>query len=182
MTDYRRRRFPGGYYFFTVITHNRRPIFKSDAARRYLRQAWVQTQSQRPFKTVALCLMPDHLHCVWKLPEDDFNYSDRWSAIKSCFTRLWLASGGGEIDPSPSRRKKRERGIWQRRFWEHQIRDWEDLERHVLYIHTNPLKHGLVEHPQQWPWSTWHKYYKRGFYSQEPSGRIDLEDMFGAGE
>lgn len=182
MTDYRRRKFPGGYYFFTVITHQRRPIFSHASARHYLKQAWLQTQTEKPFENVALCLMPEHLHCVWKLPDGDFNYSQRWASIKSRFTRLWLSDGGIEANQTPSRRNKRERGVWQRRFWEHQIRDWEDLENHVCYIHTNPLKHGLVEHPQQWPWSTWHKYYKKGFYSQTPTSIINADNIFGAGE
>lgn len=182
MTNYRRYKFPGGYYFFTVITHHRRPIFNDAAARFYLKQAWLQTQTDKPFDTVVLCLMPEHRHCVWKLPDDDFNYSLRWASIKSRFTRLWLSDGGCEANQTHSRRSKRERGVWQRRFWEHQIRDWDDLENHVRYIHTNPLKHGLVEHPQQWPWSTWHKYYQKGFYSQEPAGIINADNIFGAGE
>ncbi len=109
MTDYRRRKYPGGYYFFTVITHDRRPLFVHEGARACLRQAWVQTHAKRPFKTIALCLMPDHLHCVWKLPDNDFNYSCRWASIKSGFTRLWLLIGGQQADQSPSRIKKRER-------------------------------------------------------------------------
>ena len=108
--------------------------------------------------------MPDHIHCVWRLPAGDSDYSVRWAMVKNAFTRLYLSSGGTEAEQSWSRKKKRERGVWQRRFWEHQIRDEQDLHRHVDYIHYNPLKHGLVESVDSWPWSTYHRFVRSGFY------------------
>jgi len=100
---------------------------------------------------IAVCLLPDHLHCIWRLPEDDCDFSLRWARIKAGFTRRYLAAGGTECGQSTSRVNKRERGIRQRRFWEHQIRNETDLRRHMDYIHYNPVKHGLVEHVEDWP-------------------------------
>ena len=131
----------------------------------------------------AICLLPDHLHCIWKLPDGDCDFSYRWSAIKSDFARTYLSAAGKEILQSPSRLKKRERGIWQRRFWEHQIRDETDLQRHIDYIHYNPMKHELVNRVEDWPWSTYHKYVHDGFYLHKPreETRKDFSKIF-AGE
>jgi putative transposase len=164
MTDYRRAKFEGGYYFFTVVTYNRLAFLTSDCARSCLRQAIEKAKKQNYFEVIAFCLLPEHLHCVWKLPDGDDDYSIRWSRIKSGFTSLYLKSGGIEGTQNPSRTAKRERGIWQRRFWEHLIRDEKDLQRHVDYIHYNPLKHELVEHVEDWPWSSYHRYVLRNNY------------------
>ena len=164
MTNYRRANFEGGYYFFTLVTYKRRRFLTSDLARRCLRAAWQQAQLRDHFDVVALCLLPDHLHCVWKLPEGDCDFSLRWSRIKAGFTMRYCHAGGTEYVQSHSRDRKRERGVWQRRFWEHQIRDEEDLRRHVDYIHYNPVKHGLVGLISDWPWSTYHRYVREGFY------------------
>ena len=166
MTDYRRANFPGGYYFFTVVTYDRRAIFTDPVARACLHTAWTQTKRQMPFEDVALCLLPNHLHCVWKLPADDADFSLRWARIKAGFTRRYLIAGGTESNQSRSRRRKRERGIWQRRFWEHQIRDERDLQRHIDYIHYNPVKHGLVENVEDWPWSSYHHWVREMPYPQ----------------
>ena len=164
MTNYRRTRFEGGYYFFTVVTYGRTPFLTEPLARECLRAARHETRPSQPFDIVALCLLPDHLHCIWNLPDGDGEFSVRWASIKAGFTRRYLSSGGREAAQSISRQRKRERGIWQRRFWEHQIRDESDLQRHVDYIHYNPVKHGLVEDVELWPWSTYHKYVKNGTY------------------
>lgn len=176
MTSYRRAKFPGGYYFFTLVTHDRREILISPLGRDCLRRAWKEIQSKSPFTTVALCLMPDHLHCIWQMTPGDCDYSSRWAGIKSRFTRYWLAGGGTESGQSASRHKKRERGIWQRRFWEHQIRDWKDLAVHIKYVHFNPVKHEFVEHPRDWVWSTYPKYEKGGFYLKEILDTIQEAD------
>ncbi len=164
MTNYRRARFCGGYYFFTVVTYKRRPFLVDEVSRTCLRNAWRRVRKNRPFEVVAFYLLPEHLHCVWLLPEGDNDFSQRWMLIKKGFTRRYLRAGGQESGQSRSREKKRERGIWQRRFWEHQIRDEEDLHRHVDYIHYNPVKHGLVEAVEDWPWSTYHRFVRDGFY------------------
>jgi putative transposase len=164
MTDYRRADLEGGRYFFTVVTYDRRAFLTDFLARQCLHAAWKETRQRSPFEVIAVCLLPDHLHCVWKLPERDCDFSLRWARIKAGFTRRYLAGGGAESKQGPSRAGKRERGIWQRRFWEHQIRDETDLQRHVDYIHYNPVKHGLAERVEDWPWSSYHRYAKARTY------------------
>ena len=166
MTNYRRATFAGGHYFFTLVTHQRRRFLFDDLARQCLRNAWHKVDRKHPFDVVALCLLPDHLHCLWKLPPGDHAYSQRWQLIKKDFSRNYLHAGGREGAQSVSRQQKRERGIWQRRFWEHQIRDEIDLARHIDYIHYNPVKHGLVQKVADWPWSTYHRFVRTGFYRQ----------------
>src|SRR5690606_19583253 len=135
MPDFRRWYVPGGTYFFTLVTHERRPLFLSELARRLLRESLQAQKEKRPFEIVAMCLLPDHLHAVLTLPPGDADYSVRWRRIKEDFTEHWLASGGDEGSLSDSRRKRKERGVWQRRFWEHTVRDDADLHRCVDYTH-----------------------------------------------
>lgn len=179
MSHYRRARFPGGYYFFTVVTYKRRPLFLDETARACLRHAWREVQRRRPFEVVALCLLPEHLHCVWKLPEGDSDFSQRWAAIKAVFTREYLKLHPGGDVRNPSRQRSGEAAVWQRRFWEHQIRDEADLKRHVDYIHFNPVKHALVTDLAGWPWSTYHRYVRQGYYNagSPAAGIRDLEAM-----
>ncbi|MCH9022693.1 MAG: transposase [Planctomycetes bacterium] len=167
MTDYRRAKASGQYYFFTVVTYDRRELFYEDDARRCLRHAWRVVREKRPFELTAVCLLPDHLHCVWKLPQGDADFSTRWSSIKGVFTREYLKQGGRDGLRNVSRQRRREAAVWQRRFWEHQIRDEDDLQHHVDYIHFNPVKHGLVTKVADWPWSTYHRYVKMGGYGGE---------------
>jgi putative transposase len=172
MSHYRRANLSGGYYFFTVVTYQRHKILVGELARKHLRRAFEKVRSTRYFETIAFCLLPEHLHCLWRLPEDDSDFSTRWSLIKKDFTVNYLKTGCTELTQTNSRSKHRHRGVWQKRFWEHQIRDERDLHRHVDYIHYNPVKHGLVKNIDNWPWSTYHKYIKSGRY-----GQIDLEKM-----
>lgn len=164
MADYRRNYVPGGTYFFTVVTAGRRCIFSSALGRECLRYAISDIQTTFPFTAFATVLLPDHLHSVWILPPGDDRYSTRWRRIKEEFTRTYLERGGSEYPLSASRKKKGERGIWQRRFWEHTIRDEDDLKRCVDYMHWNPCKHNLVPHPRDWPWSTFHRFVEQGEY------------------
>jgi len=172
MSDYRRVKFGGGYYFFTVVTYERRKILAAERARRHLRHAFEKVRSKRSFETIAICLLPEHLHCIWKLPDGDADFSTRWSLIKKDFTMNYLGEGGAEPAQSNSRLKHRHRGVWQKRFWEHCIRDERDLQNHVDYIHYNPVKHELVGQVGNWPWSTYHKYLESGYY-----GKVDLDRM-----
>lgn len=167
MANYQRAAFPGGYYFFTVVTYDRRPLFDEALARSCLHTAWATAKAQMPFEDVALCLLPNHLHSVWKLPEGDADFSLRWARIKAGFSHHYLEAGGIESKQSLSRQRKRERDIWQRRFWEHQIKDERDLQRHIDYTHYNPVKHGLVERVEDWPWSSYHRYAKEMSYPKE---------------
>ena len=166
MPNYKRAKFEGGYYFFTVVTYNRVELFRNETARDFLREAINKTKSRHPFETIAFCLLCNHLHCIWKLPENDSDFSMRWSSIKGLFSKAYLKIYGGRKSVSPSRSSKGEVYIWQRRFWEHQIRDEHDLQNHIDYIHYNPIKHGLVQNARDWPWSTYHKFVKEGFYGR----------------
>jgi putative transposase len=154
---YRRAQVSGGTFFFTVNLLNR----KSDLLVRKvdtLRKAFRSVQERHPFTIVAIVIMPDHLHTIWQLPEDDGDYAKRWNLIKGAFSRALPT-----IDETigSSRHAKRERGIWQRRYWEHQIRDDDDLMRHVDYIHYNPVKHGYVSQAQDWRYSSIHRAIER---------------------
>lgn len=172
MPNYRRNYVPGGTYFFTVATAGRRPILTTELARRSLRAAIHKVRDRFPFNQIAIVLLPDHLYCVWSLPENDANFSTRWRRVKEEFTREFLSQGGQEAFVSQSRHSKGERGIWQRRFWEHTIRDEDDLSRCVDYCHWYPCKHRLVSRVKDWQWSTFHQFVRDGDY-EENWGGID---------
>jgi putative transposase len=156
MPNYRRNRIPGGTYFFTVNLADRR----SDLLTREitpLRAAIRATRQKRPFKIVAWVILPDHMHCIWTLPENDSDYSARWHAIKTTFTKSQRQphqNASADANPKPS-------PIWQPRFWEHTIRDDRDLITHIDYIHHNPIKHGLATHPADWPYSTYNSNHPK---------------------
>ncbi len=116
-----------------------------------------------PFVIDAIVIMPDHLHTVWTLPEGDSDYPTRWGLIKGGFSRALPATER----LSKSRKQKGERGIWQRRFWEHVIRDENDYQRHVDYIHYNPVKHGFVKRPVDWRYSSIHRYIRQGILTSD---------------
>jgi putative transposase len=164
MPNYRRNYVPGGTYFFTVVTHERRPLFLGDGERHMLRTAFEAVRGEFPFITVAAVLLPDHLHSIWTLPQDDVDYSTRWRQIKEAFTRSFLQAGGQEGSLSASRKRHGERAIWQRRFWEHTCVDQDDLNRCIDYIHWNPVKHGLVERVRDYAWSSFHRFVEQGAY------------------
>jgi len=182
MPDYRRSILEGGTFFFTVVAYNRQPILTTPVAREILRSAWINVQERFPFTTDAVCLLPEHIHCIWTLPEGDFNYSVRWKEIKRLFTRDYLRQVGPGEFRNKSHQKQGEAAIWQRRFWEHTIQNQEDLARHVEYILFNPVKHGLVESVSGWPWSSFHQFVKLGLYPNEWGGselREDKDIAFG---
>jgi putative transposase len=162
MPDYRRWRQAAGTYFFTLVTDRRKSILTSPPFRRALHEAWAMTRLERPFETLAVVLLPDHLHCLWRLGDDD-DFSTRWRLIKARVTRA-AAQSDAQPAPASSRRKRGEATIWQRRFWEHLIRDEADLKRHTDYIHWNPVKHGLVARARDWPYSTFGRYVLLGEY------------------
>ena len=157
----------GATYFFTVVTHERRPLLIDEVARKCLRVSWRDTRRRYPFALDAVFLAPDHLHCLWRMQENDCDFSTRWRFFKRRFTELFLAHGGREGARSHSRRKRGERGVWQRRFWEHRIRDDMDYARHFDYVHFNAVKHGLAARPEDWPWSTFHRYAALGWYERD---------------
>ncbi len=163
MTEYRRAHVEGATYFFTVNAAQRRGSRLLVEHIDWLRQVIRHVRAKRPFAIDAMVVLPDHLHCIWTLPEADGDFKTRWALIKAGFSR---ALPRGER-LSASRRKRGERGIWQRRYWEHLIRDERDFERHVDYIHWNPVKHGWVGRVVEWPYSSFHSYVKRGIYSAD---------------
>jgi putative transposase len=172
MSRYRRARIEGGWFFFTLTLADRSDDLLVRHIER-LRRAYATAQKRCPFETIAICVLPDHLLAVWALPPGDADFSRRWSLIKSGFSR------GLPHNPerSPSKVAKREKGIWQRRFWEHALRNDGDLSRHVDYIHFNPIKHGYVARAGDWPYSSFHRYVARGLLpfdwggdTREPAG------------
>jgi putative transposase len=157
-------------YFFTSVTHRRQPFLTNETARICLRQAIKKVREKHPFQIVAIVLLPDHWHSVWQLPDGETDYPLRWSRIKEEFTERWIAAGGCELPQSASRKRQRYRGIWQKRYWEHTIRDENDLERCVDYIHWNPRKHNLVSQVADWKWSSFHRMVRKGQYSADWGG------------
>jgi len=164
MSNYRRADTPGACYFFTVVTFRRRDFLTDDDCRIWLRNAVIETRKPYPFTINAWVLLPDHLHCIWTLPENDNDFSVRWNGIKRRFTQSAKHRLHKAEWINASKQKHREGTIWQRRFWEHQIRDDNDYQRHMDYIHYNPVKHGLVQKVKDWPYSTFHRYLKQGVY------------------
>jgi putative transposase len=165
MTSYRRNFVPGGSFFFTVNLADRR-LSLLTVHIELLREAFRQTRQRHPFTIDAIVVLPDHVHAVWTMPDGDSDFATRWRLIKSTFSRSLPRS-----EPvSASRAAKGERGIWQRRFWEHAIRDEEDFGRHVDYVHINPLKHGLVGRMREWEASSFHRYVKLGIYPADWAG------------
>ncbi len=154
---YRRADVAGGTYFFTVNLAERKRTLLVDFIDD-LRDVMKKVKKSHPFHIDAMVILPDHLHAMWTLPVDDANYPMRWSLIKAGFSRRIPK----EERRNPSRNTKGERGIWQRRYWEHLIRDERDYENHVEYIHYNPVKHGLVKHASEWPFSSFHRYVHNG--------------------
>jgi REP-associated tyrosine transposase len=175
MTAYRRNVVAGGTYFFTANLADRRLSLLTDNIE-LLRQAFRSARRRHPFAMDAIVVLPDHLHSVWTLPEGDGDFTTRWRLIKAGFSR-----GLHHTEPiSASRSRKQERGIWQRRYWEHTIRDEGDFTRHVDYINFNPVKHRYVERVEDWPYSSFHRMVRLGFY---PAGwanpSIEAEGPFG---
>jgi putative transposase len=180
MPNYRRNYVPGGTYFFTLVTQDRRPILTTPLARRCLRDALELERSKAPFTLDAIVLLPDHLHAIWTLPEGDADYSIRWKRIKEQFTRLFLAGGGTEGKLTANRSNHDERAVWQPRFWEHTVKDEVDFENCFDYLHNNPVKHGLVDRVVAYPWSTFHRYVKAGHYAADWGCGPEMTDVRGA--
>ena len=176
MPDYRRAWHPGGTYFFTVNLLQRRG---NDLLTRHidlLRKAVSLIRQRHPFVIHGWVVLPEHLHCIIELPPDDADFATRWRLIKLTFSKAL---------PITERRSKvriarGERGIWQRRYWEHLIRDEKDFHAHMDYVHINPLKHGLVKRVNEWPYSTFHRLVEKGVYPADWAGgdenKLEYED------
>ncbi len=159
---YRRSIIPGGTYFFTLVTYNRARILAEANSISLLREAFRYVMGRHPFQLDACVILPDHLHAIWTLPDGDCDYSMRWRLIKSYFSHR-----AEEMSSvlTGSRAGKHEKAIWQRRFWEHCIRDEADFENHLHYIHYNPVKHGFVGSPGDWPYSSFKNWVRKGVYT-----------------
>jgi len=175
MSRYRRAKIEGGTFFFTLALADRSSDLLVGQIDR-LRRAYAVVQERLPFETLAICILPDHLHAVWQLPHGDTDFASRWSRFKSGFSRGLPAAA----TRSASKTAKREKGIWQRRYWEHAVRDDADFERHVDYIHYNPVKHGLVTRVADWPHSSFHRYVREGILPADWGGDArELSGSFG---
>jgi len=166
--QYRRDYTPGASYFFTLVTFQRRPLFDQADNVARLRKAFSDEMVRRPFHIDAIVILPDHIHAIWTLPDDDADYSIRWRNIKRAFTLAIPHQQRPEV--VGSRQRKQEQAIWQRRFWEHRLRDEDDFNRHVDYIHYNPVKHGKVSLPVEWQESSIHRYIRNEVLSADWGG------------
>lgn len=165
MPNYRRARVPGAIYFFTIALADRRSrilVEHVDA----LRAAFAVTMREHPVRVDAMVVLPDHLHAVWRLPDGDTDFPLRWRKLKARFTR----AVSGEHRRSASKIAKGERGLWQRRYWEHMIRDVDDWRQHVEYCWFNPVRHGLVARVRDWPYSSFHRDVRRGLVPLDWAG------------
>ena len=175
MPDYRRNLVPGGTFFFTVNLRDR----KQDLLTEHivvLRELVRATRTLLPFHIDAWVVLPDHMHCLWTLPAGDADFPARWQAIKANFSKALPLAG----TPTPDMTELGYRGIWQRGYWEHTIRDQRDLDAHMDYVHFNPVKHGYVAHPGDWPYSSFHACVARGMYPIDWGGGTD--EIIAAGE
>ena len=163
MANYRRAKIDGATYFFTVNLLERRDnsllVQEIDTLRKVVRRV----KAKYPFHIDGWVVLPDHLHAIWTMPEGDCDYSLRWRLIKTGFARALPKTERR----SSIRQAAGERGIWQRRFWEHCIRDEDDYRRHLDYVHVNPLKHGLVVMVRDWPYSSFHRHVTAGLYPDD---------------
>ena len=160
---YRRVLIGGASYFFTVVTHHRRPLFSDPQTVELLTGATAKIRKWHPFDIEAQVVLPDHLHVIWTLPDGDANYGARWRLIKEAFTRTYCQSHGSH-EQTEVARSRGEQPVWQRRFWEHLIRDERDFAAHLDYIHLNPVHHGLAAAPRDWQHSTFAAWVERGVY------------------
>jgi putative transposase len=164
MPNYRRLTVAGGNYFITQVTFQREGWLCGDMGRRALREAITKVRVNYPFDINALVLLPDHFHCLLTLPKNDQDFSVRLRLIKTYVSKYYGDQLNINKCVSLSRQKRKERNLWQRRFWEHLIRDERDYALHCDYIHYNPVKHGLCVKPQDWPFSSIHRFIAEGIY------------------
>ncbi len=182
MSNYRRAKISGACYFFTVVTFRRRNILIDNDSRIWLREAIIKTRERYPFTIDAWVLLPNHIHCMWTLPENDADFSVRWNGIKRRFSIRAKHKFHKSEWMNTSKQKYRESTIWQRRFWEHQIRDNKDYQRHMDYIHYNPVRHGLVKMVKDWEYSTFHRSVQKGLYTMDWGGGLIKNDGMDYGE
>jgi len=169
----------GGTYFFTAVTFNRRKIFNTELNCNFFHQAVEKVCEKHPFEVIAYCICPDHIHMIWTLPQDNSDYPTRWRLIKSYFSRKLNDPEDHAL--SQSRMSKGEKNIWQRRYWEHYIKDETDLKNYIEYIHYNPVKHHYAKSPISWKDSSFSDYVNEGLYDRNwgNNERMNYLDKFG---
>ncbi len=167
MPQYIRSYTEGATYFFTLVSYNRRKILCENDFLKAFKNSIKLIQQQYPFEIIAWVQLPDHLHCIWQMPENDANYSMRWSQIKRLTTQACPQYHLPIAKLSQSKINRNERGVWQRRFSEHQINSEANFIKHMDYIHYNPMKHGLVDKVSDWNYSSFHRYVRQGIYSAD---------------
>jgi putative transposase len=172
MSRYRRAFHPGATYFFTVCLADRGSQRLTENITG-LRAAYAATLATLPVRTEAVVILPDHLHAVWTLPVGDADFPNRWRLFKTAFSKGFAVSS----TTSASKLARGEKGIWQRRYWEHHIRNEADLAAHIAYCWGNPVKHGLVRCAADWPYSSIHRDIRLGLVSSEWAGRIPEGDF-----
>lgn len=183
MPNYRRYSSTSQIYFFTLVTYQRQPVLLTPEFRSALRSAIAETLKRYPFSIDGWVLLPDHLHCIWTLPDRDADFSRRWSIIKRLTTQKLKDSSAVRTAPlTASRGGRREGSIWQRRFWEHEIGGDEDFQHHLDYCYWNPVKHGLVHSPAHWPYSTFHRDVRRGLYPETWGSQVVEREDWDYGE
>ena len=174
---YRRIYVKGASYFFTLVTYQRQKILTEQTNINHLRNAFKKVKAKYPFEVTAIVILPDHLHAILELPDNDSDFSTRWRLIKYYFSRKINSAA---FLNATSRNKKKEKPIWQRRYWDHLIRNEKDFERHMDYIHYNPVKHGYTTSPALWPYTSFHMYVNEGIYpaywgETEPAGMCEMD-------
>ena len=173
-----RRLHTGNTWFFTLVSFRRNPVLCLPPIRSALRRAIVDVRGTRPFDIDAWVLMPDHLHCIWTLPDGDADHAARWSMIRRAVSRVALVSTVSTGTRNPSRIEHRDASVWQRGVDAHQIRNDGEFARQVDYIHFNPVRHGHAARAADWPYSTFHRYVKQGVYPADWSGTPQVEAMW----
>ncbi len=174
MPNYHRYYRKGAQYFFTVVMAERnRNILLPNIE--HLKSAIRAVKVQHPFEIVAWVVLPDHMHCIWQLPDGDADFSRRWRLIKTAFSKKIPK----EEYIRPSLQKRGARQIWQKRFWEHHIRDEQDWQRHMDYIHYNPVKHGHAASANEWPHSTFYYWVKQGYYDENWAAAVHVRESAG---
>lgn len=178
MPRYRRAKVPGGTFFFAVTTYHRQRFLTDEDVRHALCEGIVLARNNHPFKILAWVLLPDHLHCIWELPPNDMDFSVRWAVIKRHVTRCCGERlKRDDLLTESAALRRGENTLWQRRFWEHQIRNDLDFQRHADYIHWNPVKHGYVTRAGDWSYSTFHQFVREGIYP--PDWGLGCRDVGG---
>ena len=179
MANYRRDKTPGGWYFLTLVTYQRKPIFADSNSVLLFKKVLMQIKENDPFNIIAIVILPEHIHMIIQLPDEDSHYSRKIAKIKREFGKEFLEINPHEVHLTESNLNRKERGIWQRRFWEHKIRNQDDLKKHIDYIHINPVKHGDVQKIADWKWSSFLKFVRNGYYQLDLSD-LSIQDIKGA--